>query len=79
MRQHTVVEYEQSDFDAVRNGMTQKEAAEILDSLPRGWFPYDLPSWSKNVTASDFDNFRICCALDIAIKALEEAQKNDRP
>lgn len=72
MKTHTIVEYEQSDFDAVRNGMTREEAAEILDNLPRGWFPYSLPSWSNNVTSSDFDNYRICCALDVAIKALED-------
>lgn len=72
MKTHTIVEYEQSDFDAVRDGMTCEEAAEILGNLPRGWFPYSLPSWSKDVTASDLENFRVCCALDIAIKALED-------
>lgn len=72
MKTRTIVEYEQSDFDSVRNGMTKKEAIEVLESLPIGWFPYSLPSWSKDVTASDLENFRICCALDVAIKALED-------
>ena len=72
MKQYTVVEYEQSDFDAIKNGMTEEEAAQILDSLPRNWFPYRLPEWGGDVSVSDYDNYRICCALDIAIKVLEE-------
>lgn len=43
MKTYTVVEYEQEDFDSVKNNMTTEEAAEILESLPRGWFPYRLP------------------------------------
>ena len=32
MKKYTVVEYEESDFDEVKNGMTNQEAAEILDA-----------------------------------------------
>ena len=71
MKKYTVVEYDESDFDEVKNGMTNQEAIEILDSLPRGFFPYDLPAYDKNVSSSDYNNYRICCALDLAIKALE--------
>lgn len=71
MKKYTAVEYEESDFDEVKNGMINQEAAEILDSLPRGWFPYRHPSYDKHVSSSDYDNYRICCALDLAIKALE--------
>lgn len=74
MRKYTVVEYEQSDFDSVKNGMTKEEAVEILDSLTRGWFPYRLPEWGTNVSTSDYDNYRICCAIDIAVKALKERE-----
>lgn len=70
MKQYTVVEYEQADFDAVKNGMTIEEAVEILESLPRGWFPYRLPEWGGKVDSSDYDNYRTCCAIDIAIQAL---------
>lgn len=72
MKQYTVVEYEQSDFDAVRDDMTAKEAAEILECLPRGWFPYRLPGVGQAVTFSDYDNYRICCAIEIALKALRK-------
>ena len=42
MREYTVVEYEQSDFDDVKDRMTKEEAIRILEGLPRGWFPYRL-------------------------------------
>lgn len=71
MKKYTVIEYEESDFDEVKNGTTNQEAVEILDSLPRGWFPYRHPSYDKHASSSDYDNYRICCALDLAIKALE--------
>ncbi len=72
MREYTVVEYEQSDFDDVKYGMTKEEAIQILEGLPRGWFPYRLPKWGGVVTISDYDNYRTCCALDIAVEALKE-------
>lgn len=76
MKQYTVVEYEQSDFDAVRDEMTIGKASAILECLPRGWFPYRLPEWGKAVTFSDYDNYRICCAIEMALKALR-GMKND--
>ena len=75
MKVNTVVEYEQSDFDAVRDDMTREQAVEILASLPRGWFPYRLPEWDGNAGTSDYDNYRICCAIDMAIRALKEVDK----
>lgn len=75
MKQYTVVEYEQSDFDAVKENMTAEEAAEILSSLPRGWFPYSLPEWGQSITFLDYDNYRICCAIEVALKALERLKK----
>ena len=76
MKEYTIVEYEQSDFDAMKNGMTKEEAAEILASIPRGWFPYRLPEWEKNVSECDYENYRICCAIGIAVKALKERENN---
>ena len=76
MKEYTVVEYEQSDFDAVKNGMTKEEAAQILDSLPRGWFPYRLPEWGGSVNDSDYENYRVCCALKIAVEALKEREQH---
>lgn len=70
MKTHTVIEYEQSDFDEVSNNMTKEEAINILGSLPSGYFPYSLPIWSEKITMWDYENFKICCALDMAIEAL---------
>lgn len=75
MKEYTVVEYEQSDFDAVKNNMTKEEAIQILEHLPRGWFRYNLPKWGGNVNGADHDNYRTCCALEIAIEALKEGDK----
>ena len=74
MKQHIVVEYEQSDFDAVKKEMTKEEAADILESLPRGWFPYRLPEWGEPVNSSDYDNYRTCCAIYLAVKTLKGEQ-----
>lgn len=70
---YTVVEYEQSDFDKVKEEMTPKRAAEVLEKLPRGWFPYMLPEWSikGKVDSTDLENYEICCAIDMAINALQ--------
>ena len=75
MKQYTVIEYEPSDFDAVRENMTVEEAAEILESLPRGWFPYRLPEWEQGITSSDYNNYRICCAIEVALMALEKLKR----
>ena len=75
MKQHTytVFEYEQSDFDEVKTGMTPQKAAEVLEALPRGWFPYRLPKWSEKekVDSSDLANYEICCAIEMALEALQ--------
>ena len=79
MKTYTVVEYEQEDFDRVKSDMKIERAVELLESLPRGWFPYSMPCWSGKVTSSDLENYEICCALDKAIERLKECQeKNER-
>lgn len=75
MKTYTVVEYEQEDFDRVKSDMTIERAVELLESLPRGWFPYSMPCWSGKVTSSDLENYEICCALDKAIERLMEGDK----
>ncbi len=74
MREYTVIEYEQEDFDAVARGMTPERAIEILSGLPRGYFPYRLPEWNDKVTESDLHNFEICCAIRKSISALKECE-----
>lgn len=70
MIKYTITEYEQEDFDNIDKNMTAEEAASILEGLPRGYFPYTKPSWGK-ATESDFDNYKICCAIDMAITYLK--------
>lgn len=71
-----MVEYEQDDFDKVKSDMKIERAVELLESLPRGWFPYRMPCWSEKVTSSDLENYEICCAIDKAIECLKECDKN---
>lgn len=76
MRKYTVIEYEQEDFDKIKNKMDDKRAIEVLESLPRGWFPYNLPEWGGMVDSSDLDKYEICCAVWRAIDALKEREEN---
>lgn len=73
---HTRTEYEQKDFDNVDKNMTIEEAISILDNLPGGYFPYTKPSWG-NATERDFKNYKICCAIDMAIEVLLEKAKQE--
>lgn len=68
---YTITEYEQEDFDNVERNMTAEEAISILESLPRGYFPYTKPSWGK-ATERDFENYKNCCAIDFAIEQLQK-------
>jgi len=72
MKTYTVTEYEQEDFEKVKAEMTAEKAVEILEGLPRGWFPYSLPAWNNNVGDYDYQNYEICCAIEKAIEALKE-------
>ena len=71
MRTETIVIYEQEDFDKVQKDMTADRAIEILERLPRDYFPYNMPMWSASCDSSDFAHYEICVALDIAVKALK--------
>lgn len=74
---YTVTQYEQEDFDNVERNMTTEEAISILDNLPRGYFPYTKPSWGK-ADEVDFDNYKICCAIDMAIEVLSKKAKQEK-
>lgn len=76
MREYTVIEYEQEDFDKLKSEMGDKEAIEVLERLPEGWFPYRLPEWGEKVDESDLESYEICCAVWRAIDALKERGKN---
>ena len=72
MKKYTVIEYDQEDFDAVRDNMTTERAIEILDGLPRGWFPYNLPGWGAPCGERSYDNYKICCAIWHAVEKMRE-------
>lgn len=69
---YTVTEYEDEDFDAVRENMTIDKAIKILEGLPDGWFTYRMPSWGDKVCSVDLDNYEICCAIWAVIALLKE-------
>lgn len=71
MRTETIVIYEQEDFDKVQKDMTADRAIEILEGLPRGYFPYNMPMWSASCGSRDLDNYEICVALDMAVEVLK--------
>ena len=74
MVSYTVTEYEQEDFENVKKNMTAEEAISILDALPRGYFPYTSPSWGR-ADERDFDNYKICCAIDFAISHIRNGKE----
>ncbi len=73
---YTTTEYEQEDFDDIDKNMTIEEAISILEGLPRGYFPYTKPSWG-GATERDFDNYKICCAIDMAIEQLQKEREKE--
>ena len=72
MRTEIRVIYEQQDFEDIKPKMTKERAIEILEGLPRGYFPYNMPAWSASCGSRDLDNYEICMALDMAVKALKK-------
>lgn len=62
---------EMKDFESVRDNMTANEAASVLEEIQRGWFPYNLPSWTNKITEADLENYKICCAIRYAINCLK--------
>ena len=72
MRTEITVIYEQQDFEDIKQKMTKERAIEILEGLPRGYFPYNMPAWSANCVSRDLDNYEICVAVDMAVKALKK-------
>ena len=71
MRTEITVIYEQQDFEEIKQKMTKERAIEILEGLPRGYFPYNMPAWSASCGSQDLDNYEICVALDMAVNALK--------
>jgi hypothetical protein len=77
MKKYMVTEYEESDFEELRENMTAKEAIAILESLPDGWFRYNKPAWGGKVTDLDFATYRIVCAIEMGVAALEDQARKE--
>ena len=77
MKTLTTIIYEQEDFDKIHREMSKARAIEILEGLPRGWFPYNKPEWGINCTACDLDNYEICLAIQMAIDSLSQEESNE--
>lgn len=77
MKKYTVTIYEESDFRKIENEMTDARAVEILESLPRGWFPYNKPEYGVDCKQSDIDNYEICLAIKRAISSLRRKEQED--
>ena len=72
MRQYTVTEYEQEDYEYFERNLTNKKAIEFLERISRGY----LPDYNFTGTEDDFDNYCLHQAIYKAIEALEERSDN---
>ena len=72
MRQYTVTEYEQEDYEYFKRNLTSEQAIELLERISRGY----LPDYNFTGTKDDFDNYCLHKAIDEAIGALEERGDN---
>lgn len=68
MRQYTVMEYEDKDYQDFKNNLTDEHAITILERISRGW----LPDYNFSGTETDFDNYCMHQAIYRAIEALEK-------
>ena len=72
MRQYTVTEYKQEDYEYFERNLTNKKAIEFLERISRGY----LPDYNFTGTEDDFDNYCLHQAIYKAIEALEERSDN---
>ena len=68
MRQYTVTEYEQEDYEDFKRNLTNEQAIQLLESISRGY----LPDYSFTGTENDFEYYCLHQAIYRAIDALQE-------
>lgn len=66
MRQYTVTEYEDKDYQDFKDNLTDEHAIVLLERISNNW----LPDYNFNGTESDFDNYCMHQAIYRAIDAL---------
>lgn len=74
MRTVTRIYYDQEDFDKVEQEITVGRAIEILERLPRAYFPYNTPMRSASCDSLDFAHYEICVVLNMMVKALKSVK-----
>lgn len=72
MRQYTVTEYEQEDYEDFKRNLTNEQTIEFLERIQRGY----LPDYNFTGTESDFDYFKLHMAIQRGIAAIEKEMKN---
>lgn len=68
MRQYTVTEYEDKDYQDFKDNLTDEHAIVLLERISHGW----LPDYNFDGTESDFDNYCLHQAIYRAIDALQK-------
>ena len=72
MRQYTVTEYEQEDYDDFKRNLTSKKAIEFLERISRGY----LPDYNFTGTENDYEYYCMHQAIHKAIGALSGRSDN---
>ena len=74
MRTYTVTEYDEEDIEKL-HGMSNKEVAEVLQGIKRGWLPqnYDIHGIvGKTYSEDQYEASKLHIAINKAILLLEE-------
>ena len=72
MKSYLVTEYEMTDYENVKNNMSDSEAVEIMESIDRGY----IPDYNYTGTETDFNYFKMHMAIQRGIAAIEKEMKN---
>lgn len=72
MKQYTVTEYEQEDYEDFKRNLTDKHAIQLLERISRGY----LPDYNYTGKEDDFNYYCLHQAIYRAMAALEERSDN---
>ena len=71
MREYTVREYDQDDYDIGRDGMTIADTITRLERIKRGW----IPDYNYTGKEDDYEAYLNHVAMRKAIDALKDILK----
>lgn len=69
MKKYTVTEYDMSDYEEVKERMTNQDVVLLLERIERGW----IPDYNFSGDEQDFDNYKLHVALNKAICAINKS------